>query len=154
MGGASGRKLDSTTTASIILALKYPPHFFQSIVNYAERVLPSDHQKAVLITSPFNIADEFHKVGRDFKGYKFFTTHDTMDFLTRHRQDCEAIDNWFGEVLSELEKELLIYAKAFFRARPSNWSFNVQGHRTAKFDTLDHDRYIYDLFKNEKGILP
>ena len=48
----------------------------------------------------------------------------------------------------------ILYSKAFFRARPSNWSFNVQGHRTAHYQKLEDDRYMYDLFKKDDGQMP
>ena len=61
---------------------------------------------------------------------------------------------YFGDILSTFEKEILIYAKLFLRSRPSNWSFNVQGHRFARYEELPYDRYVFDIFKNKDGKLP
>ena len=49
-----------------------------------------------------------------------------------------------------LEKEILVQSLAFYRARPSNWSFNIQGHRFAEWGprNLTHDRVVYDVFLN------
>ena len=45
---------------------------------------------------------------------------------------------------------LLVRSFAFYRARPSNWSFNVQGHRWAERKSKDliYDRVVYDIFTN------
>jgi len=154
--GASGRKMDAQTTGNIMISLKYPPYFLKQVIQYANRELVGIGRK-VFIASPYNIAEGFASAaGRNHfvKGYEFYTTKDSTAFLEAKRSGCEVIDTWFGEVMSEFEKEILIYAKAYFRSRPSNWSFNVQGHRTAHYETLEDDRYTYDLFKKDDGKIP
>ena len=55
-----------------------------------------DGVRNILITSPENIALKFNKI-RDYKGYKIFTTVDTMKFLDRFTW-CDAIKNWQGDI--------------------------------------------------------
>lgn len=83
--------------------------------------------KIVYIASPTNIADIFPHDGEHFAGYKIYNTLDMQKFLESFRKDCWVIDNYFGDVLSTLEKEMMVMANIFFRARPSNWSFKVWG---------------------------
>ena len=45
--------------------------------------------------------------------------------------NCKLLADYLGDILSTFEKELMIRAFAFYRARPSNWSFNVQ-HRVER----------------------
>ena len=41
----------------------------------------------------------------------------------------------------------MVHSETFLRARPSNWSFNVQAHRFASEKSLKYDRVMTDIFK-------
>ena len=48
----------------------------------------------------------------------------------------------------------MVNSGAFIRSRPSNWSFNVMGHRMGANEDLPYDRTIYDIFYKDNGELP
>ena len=111
--------------------------------------------KIIYIASPLNIAEIFHAQGRIYhdqksnQKYKIFNTLDMIQFLDdKIRPHCWALDTYYGDVLSTIEKEMLLISKIFYRARPSNWSFNVQGHRNSEYSKkeLRLDRVIFDIF--------
>ena len=62
------------------------------------------------------------------------------------------VDFYFGDILSTLEKEMMLLSRVFYRARPSNWSFNVQGHRFSEreFEEIRHDRVIFDVLERKR----
>ena len=64
----------------------------------------------------------------------------------KNQTKCWVLEEYLGEVNSELEKELLSRALAFYRSRPSNWSYNVQASRFGRFENLPYDRAIFDIF--------
>ena len=66
--------------------------------------------------------------------------------------ECAIIDKIFGDILSTLEKEIMVRSLVFFRVRPSNWSFNVQGQRFAIYgnENIMHDRVIFDIFTDKR----
>ena len=78
----------------------------------------------------------------------------TIKFLEtkKSQTNCWALHEHFGDILSTLEKEILIRARIFLRTRPSNWSFNVQGHRIAErgFEKVENDRVIFDVFQRKR----
>ena len=84
-----------------------------------------------------------------------FTSLDTEQFLRENSQDCDVIQRFFGDVLSTLEKDILSWGKVFFRTRPSNWSFNLQGRRMARYEweLIKEDRPIYGLFPKHEYVL-
>ena len=152
--GQDGHKLNDDYFANLLLALKNPRWFLDKTLKYVEQH-HTDTDKKIIITSPLNIADLFYnhtKLGH-FKNYSIITSKNTKEFLESKR-GCEPVDLWFGEILSILEKEILVHSGAFLRARPSNWSFNIQGQRMARFESLPHDRYMFDIFMNGSWIMP
>ena len=44
---------------------------------------------------------------------------------------CPIVSRWFGEIVPIVEMEILRRSMAFYRSRPSNWSFNIQAQRFA-----------------------
>lgn len=104
----------------------------------------------IYIASPLNIAEYFynHTTNKILNNYKVFTTIDIQRFLETYRKDCWVIDIYFGDILSTLEKEMMVLSKIFFRSRPSNWSFNQQGHRMPNYpyEEIQNDRVIFDVF--------
>ena len=103
--------------------------------------------RTIFIASPTSVAQKFSKIGKIFKNFKIITGLDTFKFLKAKSESCEMIDQYFGDILSTFEKEILIHVKSFYRSRPSNWSFNVQAGRFASGIDLSHDRVIFDVFK-------
>ena len=108
------------------------------------------HLKTVFITSPISIAENLRSNSTFLTDYKVFTSLDTEEFLKKEAEDCEVIRRWFGDILSTLEKDILSWSRVFFRTRPSNWSFNLQGRRMAryKWEFIKEDRPIYALLKH------
>ena len=107
--------------------------------------------KTIFITSPVEVAEMIGKVGRVYRGYTVFTTKDTHKFLGEYRKTCDTIGQLYGDILSTLEKEILVHSYCYYRMRPSNWSFNVQAHRWAKNVTgLKYDSVIYDIFMTDE----
>ena len=127
-------------------------YFFDHLINYLEK---NSKIKTILITSPINIARDISKISQDqnnkgfYKQYKIITTIDTDQYLTRFRSNCQVIDDYYGDVLSTLEKEIVLKSAIFIRSRPSNWSLNVQGHRFAVYDyeVIAKDSVIFEIFK-------
>ena len=72
--------------------------------------------------------------------------------MERYKEKCELVKNLFGDIVSTFEKEVLVQALSFYRTRPSNWSFNVQGHRFARYtsEELKYDRVIFDVFSGRQ----
>lgn len=110
----------------------------------------TDEQKPqiIYIASPDGISKYFPHKGYKFKNYKIYTTKDMHKFLNKFMNSCWVVKKYFGDILSTLEKELMILAEIFFRSRPSNWSFNEQGHRASQYeyDRIKNDRVIFDVF--------
>ena len=135
-------------------------YFFDKLSSYlSENGLEDRKSKTksttVFITSPPNIAEKIKKVSENFNGnyknFKIFTTLDTQNFVSKYKNNCAPIKNFLGEILSTLEKEILIYSKIYLRARPSNWSFNVHGHRFSRYDyeSIKNDAVIFDVFNKK-----
>ena len=68
-------------------------------------------------------------------------------------QDCDVLKRFYGEILPMVEMEILEKSFAFYRSRPSNWSFNIQAARFANAEinkdgsaNLPFDRVILDIF--------
>jgi len=87
-----------------------------------------------------------HKITNNFFIINLITSIDTTKFLKREIAGCTLLESYMGDILSTFEKEILLNSSAFYRARPSNWSFNVQGQRFATHDELPYDRTIFDVF--------
>ena len=149
----NGRGLPHEAAVHLWKTLKDPRYFLDLLIPHLERNFHNSTQhsgqKVIFITSPMNIAKNFQKIGRDYKGYKLYNSLDTERFLNSFKM-CKYIDQTFGDTISTLEKEILVQSLAFYRARPSNWSFNIQGHRYAELGpgNLTHDRVVYDVFLN------
>lgn len=128
-----------------------PDYLLEKLIQHIEKQFEKDKIviKTIFITSPIEVADMLAKIGRVFRVYTIFTTNDTHKFLSRYR-DCETVDQLYGDILSTLEKEILVQSFAYYRTRPSNWSFNVQAHRWAKQAAgLEFDSVIYDIFVSD-----
>jgi len=149
IGSSRGRKLNTDIFANLLTVLKEPLYLLDRLTAYAKVNLPKGNN-LIFLTSPYNIAEKLSEILKSrngtHNGYQFITTIDTANFLGGYR-NCDVIDSWFGEVLSQMEKELMIYSETFLRARPSNWSFNVQAHRFASGKSLKYDRVMTDIFK-------
>jgi len=107
--------------------------------------------QTIYISSPPNISKIFSKI-KFYKNFKSFTTNDSKKFLKNvyedQRHNCSIIKEYFGDILSTFEKEIMIRSSVFYRSRPSNWSFNVQGHRFAEYEhsELVDDEVILHVF--------
>lgn len=105
--------------------------------------------KVIYIASPRNVAGSFpvHN-GQTYGGYQIFNTLDITEFLDSYREDCWVYEHYYGDILSTLEKEMMVISKIFYRSRPSNWSFNEQGHRFAEepAEEIAEDRVVFDIF--------
>lgn len=127
------RSLNLETVKNLQKSLKNTTFFLENLVqNLQERNLTQ--HKIIYIASPINIARSFIvnlPANRTFQNYKIVTTVQTSTFLRKFRDDCWMIDTYFGDILSTLEKELMVMSKIFYRSRPSNWSFNQEGYRIA-----------------------
>jgi len=127
------------------------------LIVYLKKHHPERNPTTVFISSPKGIAqqlgEEVSEQGRrrDYKGYRVFTSLDTDKYLREHAEKCKIIDDFYGDVLSTLEKEILSWSRIFFRSRPSNWSFNIQGRRMSRYSWLKikDDRTIFDIFPKE-----
>ena len=130
-----------------------PKFLLDKLIDHIEKQIPEiERKKTIFITSPVQIADTIASVGRNYRGYNFYTTKDTHEFLSKYRKKCETVDKIYGDILSTMEKEILIGSFCYYRMRPSNWSFNVQAHRWAKKEEISgfkYDSVIYDIFLSD-----
>ena len=120
-------------------------------MNYFGWRHPETEIKTYFITSPASIIEplELENETNNYKGFRVFTSHDTNKFLRKHiATDCPMIEEWYGDIVSTLEKEILSWSRIFFRTRPSNWSFNVQGRRMTRYpwESIQDDRPIFSVF--------
>ena len=139
-------------------------YFFNRTISFFDKNSELSEIKTILITSPPMVADQISKVlkqkskneGKTFKSYKNYriiTTADTQQYLKNKEieTNCWAHRHYFGDILSTLEKQLMVQAKIFIRTRPSNWSFNVQGHRNSEgYQKVANDRVIYEIFDRRR----
>ena len=154
---ATGNHIPNQIAKHIHRSMLNGTYFLDKVVNYIETKVENGEfvkkPTAILVTSPtYNSIAEQLKGIHEHRGYVIASTLDSTEFLKRY-EACVAIRDLFGDFLSTLEKEILLYSSAFFRARPSNWSFNIQGRRFSQFDyeRIKNDRVVFDLFSNEKG---
>ena len=151
IGRAKG--LNPKSTAALYKTIHDPEYFLDLLIPHVEENLSTNNSntkiKTIFIASPVSTSQLFQQKS-SYKNYKIFTTSDTHKFLKNilHKQNCTLLIDMFGDILSTFEKEILLRSLAFYRTRPSNWSFNVQGHRWANYkaDDLVHDRVIFDVF--------
>ena len=150
-------------------SLKNPGYFIEKLLRHIETVIPErelydghingtesslSSTLTIFISSPQNIAQYFEDLMKTpFKTpsgriVKIITSNDTLKFFNQQAKQCQIFEDYKGDILSTFEKEILINSFSFYRARPSNWSFNVQGQRFGKLDEekLKYDRVIYDVF--------
>ena len=155
------RGVDKSASKHVFKSLKDPEYFIKALVNDLKTmnttVLTTDSTtdfNTIIICSPINAAYLFHKFSHQKYNNKFtiLTTVHTKKFLTDRRSSCGMLNDLFGDIHSTFEKELMLRVGAFYRMRPSNWSFDVQGQRFANMNAseLRNDRVIYDVFKNKK----
>ena len=100
----------------------------------------------IFIFSPQNTAKLFANSASNLT--KISTSQETFNFLKQKSKNCQILKHYFGDVLSTFEKEIALQSKCFYRARPSNWSFNVQGQRWASGKDLGCDGVIYDIIND------
>lgn len=131
--------------------LRDPNYFLDLLLphvreNFKNKPIP----KTVYISAPYNTAKIFGEI-KEFKGVKIVSTAGAFDFLEKFR-DCEIIDRLFGDILSTFDKEIGVQSLSFYRSRPSNWSFNIQGQRFSKYsnEDLEHDRVVFDVFSGRQ----
>ena len=158
--------LSADIIREIYKSMEDPIYFLEMLIEHIEsdkylNLPENENGYTLVIASPVSVAKKFENTLQkgyytsktSNKTYKIFTGHDTKKFLTYYLQkkhNCKTLQNYFGEILSTFEKELMVNSKSFYRTRPSNWSFNVQGQRFAFSDDvgsdLVYDRVIYDVF--------
>ena len=151
----AGKGIPSSMRIEIFKTLLKPEYFLNKLIPHFEKHLGNE-TNIIFISSPQNVAEIFNKIGRNFiyqnRTFKIFTGIDTFQYLKSQAYSkstsCELLKEYLGDVLSTFEKELMVLSKSFYRARPSNWSFNVQGQRFGLYKDLSHDRVIYDVFLN------
>lgn len=113
----------------------------------------------IYIASPGNVAEIFKNqikftdpvnkiLVHNSQKYKILFSEVAQIYLEKLKPSCPILNQHFDEIFSTFEKELMIQSFGFYRARPSNWSFNVQGARYSKYDRLIFDRTVYDIFLN------
>ena len=150
------RGVDKPAMLNLHKSLNNMTFLIEKLINHVERKDIADPPKTILITSPPGI---LHKINeKDLsnfqyhdKKYKILTTENSINFL-KNFMDCWVIEKYFGDVLSTFEKEVVLRSEIFYRARPSNWSFNTQGHRFAEFDydKIKFDGVVYDVFERRR----
>ena len=157
---SGGRGLSGEFHQGIQQSLANTTRFYERVIRHIQISYQQDYPETVektrliYIASPTNTAEIFNKHGKQFidpisnRKYGIFNTLDLMNFLEKIRPKCWALDFYYGDVLSTIEKEILRLATIFYRSRPSNWSYNVQGHRNARLngDELQFDRVVFDIF--------
>lgn len=151
------RGLTTDISQHLQLSLKNGTYFIEKLAKKVQNLTAteatteneiSQEPGIIYIASPINIAENFHNQTKIIQNYKILTTIDIQNFLQTYRKDCWVVDIYFGDVLSTLEKEMMVLSKIFFRSRPSNWSFNEQGHRMAMYpyEEIQNDRVMFDVF--------
>ena len=136
----------------IFKTLAEPHYFMEKLVPHIEQNLPpSQNGRTVFISSPTNTAERFKTLKNKYISpqnvtYKIITSYESNLFMKHVGKNCQNIRWYLGDVLSTFEKEVMVRSKSFYRARPSNWSFNVQGQRFGRNGKLPYDRVVYDVF--------
>ena len=145
---------------SLKRSLQQPEFFMRRALSFTQKQLYKRNRSlnpfnitSVYLASPRNIAKRFDKLDDYTIGnqtFKIFTNQDTWSFLKEKSEDCPILEQYFGEILSTFEKEILVRSRIFYRARPSNWSFNVQGHRFARYEYeyIRYDNVIFSVFES------
>ena len=153
------RRLDISVAKPLFLSLRDPSYFIERLMKFLDRSSQEgariNKNTTIYIASPTNLAERFEKAAdkhRDSNkdSHRLLTSIEVKAFLQSYRKSCWVVDTYFGDVLSTLEKEIIVMSRIFYRARPSNWSFNVQGHRMARYeyDYVKYDRVLFDIFKD------
>ena len=151
----AGNHMPVSISKHIHRSLKQSGYFKSLVVSYMKPRTVLSPLKTIFVTSPISIAENLRSNDTYLSEYKVFTSLDTEEFLRNSSEDCDVIQRFFGDVLSTLEKDILSWGKVFFRTRPSNWSFNLQGRRMAryKWELIKEDRPIYGLFPKHEYVL-
>ena len=143
-------KIDVEHMRLIFSAIEWPERFFKKLIGNFEENFRNRSETTltpptkIFIASPQNVASRFSKI-KNFGKYQIFTGEDTFEFLNQYTDKCQVIADYFGDILSTLEKEISSRAISFYRSRPSNWSFNVQARRFAEDVDLELDRVVFDV---------
>lgn len=143
------RGIDQLTSVELQKVLKNSTYLLDKMVDYFERYpqILQHLNKVIYIAAPRNIKFEYSN-GAMYRSFKIFTNDDLQTFLTAFIDNCWVYREYFGDILSTVDKELMINSRIFLRSRPSNWSFNSQGRRYTyhKHKFMQHDRVVFDLF--------
>ena len=85
------------------------------------------HEKTVYIASHPKIDDEITKVKLIMKSanVKVLTGQDVRDFLATRYSHCDQIKRFQGDILSVIEKFILVSCERFFGTAGSTWSMSV-----------------------------
>jgi len=148
--------------ASIVLSVKDPNYLYKHLKSYLDS-LPPHFDRVIYLATPvvmwqwfreqhFGVVDPEGSLV--YKGITIVSGYEQSRFLKTYIDNCETIKTYFGEIESIFDKEVMVNSGAFIRSRPSNWSFNVMGHRMAANEDLPYDRTIYDIFYKKNGELP
>ena len=139
----AGNHMHSSISVHIHRSLSRPRYLIRLLSKYLNKYYPKHHPTTVFIASPADIAVHLSNSSaemsreKSYEDLKVFTTLDTDRFLKGYAESCEVIREFYGDILSTLEKEIMSFSRIFFRTRPSNWSFNVQGSRMARYRALE-----------------
>lgn len=125
-----------------------PESFLDLLTRHIKQSGLGQENKIIYIASPSNIAKNFQKF-KNYSGFEIFTSEHVNQFLTPLRKQCATLDRYYGEILSLVEKELMVISRHFYRCRPSNWSFNQLGYRAAlmPYEKIRDDKVIFDVFR-------
>ena len=136
--------------------IENPIYFLDKLISHStnNQVFDDPKNNYIFISSPQSVAKQFQSLNSSYyhkqtnQTFNIISSMDSHHFLLNYAKDnnCDIIIDYFGDILSTFEKEILIYSMSFYRARPSNWSFNVQGQRFAREMDLSMDRVIFDVF--------
>ena len=122
----------------------------------------------IFLATPMNFADKFESAMRKiiiqsekatYRNWYIVTAKQATYFLNDNFREnesphfCQTMSRFFGEIVPQVEMEILRRSLAFYRSRPSNWSFNVQAQRFADADLNENgtaklplDRAVVDCF--------
>lgn len=144
------RGLDLSAMSNIHHSLQNFTYFYEKLgANLASKMAGFETEKEiqVFIASPVSVS-KIISAGKTGSNFKIWTTQDSLKFLKKYLKSCWVYQDYLGEILSLFEKEVISKSQIFYRARPSNWSFNVEAQRFSnkKFENLKDDSVIFDIF--------
>lgn len=165
------RNLGNKMSLNLKAVILNPEYFLEKLVDYLDRqfnkhdIKLENHEKVIFLASPKNMISKFDQVLEKFtkngkyKSWKIVTSTKSTEFLQtlKNKSNCDILKRFYGDILPMVEMQILEKSFAFYRSRPSNWSFNVQAARFAnavlKKDgsvELPLDRVVLDIFVEEE----